>query len=169
MADLIALVVALLVTGIVLVRKTSSGMAILAVFAGVTLEQLLSKWIIGYIPNTVFDASPYVLVALKLILTFTPVVVVLFTAKTARRSSVLSLLAGLVLGVLLFSFGLKIVDLVPDLNVHTKNSGLLHFIDPYMNLIISFGVVLAIFEMIFANRVQKLEKSSKSKGKKGKH
>ncbi len=166
MADLIALIVALLAATLVMIKKASPGMAIVAVFAGVALEQLLGKWVLGLLPSGVTAASPYLQVAIQSVLTFTPVVVVLIASKVRRRSAILALLTSLLLGFLVFIFGLEIADLIPSLNVHTKNSGLLHFLDPYREFILAASAILALVEISIGQR--KLEAKEK-KSKKNKH
>jgi len=166
MVDLIALVLAFVVVLVVMLRRTSAGMAILAILAGVMLDQLLAKWIIGLLPNTFYDSSKMIPVIIHILLTFIPVVVVLITAKVAHHSTVLSLLTSLVLGFLIFSFGLQIFDKLPELNKYTSNSGLLHFVGPYSNAILASSAVLALVEMSNSHKTAKIKNY---KSKKGKH
>lgn len=156
MVDLIALVLAIIVVLVVIFRRTSAGMAIIAVLAGVMLDQFLSQWIISLLPNSLFDSSTYILVAVHLVVTFVAVVVVLATAKVTHHSTVLSLLTSLFLGFLLFFFGIKIFSKVPGLAEYTSNSGLLHFVGPYQNTILAIAAVLALVEMSNSHKTAKL-------------
>ena len=165
MVDLIALVLAICVVLVVMLRRTSAGMAIIAVLAGVMLDQLLSQWIIGLLPNSLFDSSTYILIAVHLIITFATVVVVLATAKVTHHSTVLSLLTSLVLGFLLFFFGIKIFSKAPELAEYTSNSGLLHFVGPYQNTILAAAAVLALIEMSNSHKTAKLKAKKLKKNK----
>lgn len=165
MVDLIALMLALAVVLVVMLRKTSSGMAILAILAGVMLDQLLAKWIIGLLPNSIYDSSKLIPVVIHLLLTFVPVIVVLITAKVSHHSTILSLLTSLVLGFLIFSFGLQIFDKLPELNKYTSNSGLIHFVGPYNNAILAVSAILALIEMSNSHKTSKLKNSRFKKGK----
>jgi len=165
MADLIALVLVIAVVGIVFLRKTSPGVATLALLAGVSLNQLIGKWIIGYLPigSQTAKSDELVIAFVRMVIIFTPTVVALIFAKVHKRNTVLSLLSSLTLGFLMFYFGLKILGSVDTLMVHTKNSGLVHFIGPYHNLIILISAILATVDLISGH------KSKPSISKKKKH
>ncbi len=164
MVDLIALAISILVVIVVMLRRTSAGTAIIAVLAGVMLDQLLAGWVVSLLPNSIFDSSKFIAVIIHLLITFTPVVVVLASTKVSRRSMVLSLLTSLVLGFLIFFFGMKIFSVVTELNVYTKNSGLLHFLEPYQNAILASSAILALVEITISHKSSSL-KNSKSKKK----
>lgn len=153
MVDLIALGVALLVVMAVFLRKTSAGVATLALLAGVLLDQLLSPWVISLLPKEATALSTqYVPVVIHLLITFIPVVATLVAVKVSKHNAVLSLLCSLMLGFLIVFFGLKIVTPLPVVSVAAKNSGLLTFLNPYQNAILAAAAVLAILEMIMSHR-----------------
>lgn len=162
MVDLIAFGIVLLVVAAVMVRKTSAGVAVLALLAGVTLDQLLGAWVIGLLPQEALTYSEYIPVIIHLLVTFTPVVATLVAVKVAKHNLIISLLASLVLGFLIVFFGLKIIEPLPLINTAAKNSGLLHFLDPYQNAILASSAVLAVVEMIMSHH-------AKTEGKKKKH
>ena len=164
MVDLIALAISILVVIIVMLRRTSAGMAIMAVLAGVMLDQLLAGWVFGLLPNAIFDKSKFIALIIHLIITFLPVVVVLISTKVFKHSKVISLLASLTLGFLIFFFGMKIFSQIPELNVYTKNSGLLHFLEPYQNLILASSAILALIEMSVSHKSSPI-KAGKSRKK----
>lgn len=152
MVDLVTLVVALLVVLVVFVRRTSAGVAIFGLLAGVLLDQLLSSWVISLLPPTVTDSSEYAGVIIHLLITFVPVAVSLVAVKVAHRNGVLSLLTGLVLGFLIVFFGLKILAPLPQITDAANNAGLLTFLSPYQNTILAASAILAIVEMIVSHR-----------------
>lgn len=163
MVDLAALGIAVLVVLAVMLRKTSAGVAVLALLAGVMLDQLLSSWFISLLPTNISSASQYVPVVIHLLVTFTPVVVTLVAVKVAKHNAVLSLLTSLVLGFLITYFGLKIVAPLPLVAEAAKNSGLLHFLDPYQNSILASSAVLALTEMILSHRTSSSSEKKKKK------
>lgn len=155
MVDLIALGIALIIVVAVFIRKTSAGVGILALLAGVLLDQLLSGWVIGLLPKQATDlSSQYVPVAVHLLVTFIPVGATLVAVKVRRHNAVLSLLSSLVLGFLVFLFGLKIIAPLPMVAKAARNSGLLTFLSPYQNLILSAAAILALIEMIASHRAK---------------
>jgi hypothetical protein len=66
-----------------------------------------------------------------------------------------------VLGFLIFFFGLKIVAPLPMVATAAKNSGLLTFLSPYQNAILSGASVLALVEMIMSHRSKALHEKKK--------
>ena len=152
MVDLIALGIVLLVVLAVLLRKTSAGIGVMGLLAGVLLDQLLSTWLINLLPQQASSASQYVPVAVHLLVTFVPVVASLIAVRVSKHNVVLSLLTSLVLGFLVVFFGLKIVAPLPQVAEAAKNSGLLTFLNPYQNIILSGSAVLALVEMILSHR-----------------
>lgn len=147
MIDLAALAVTGLVILGVMLRKTSAGVAILALLAGVLLDQLLSGWIIGFIPEQNSQTMLYVEAAVHLLLTFTPAIVSIVAVKVGKHHIVPSLLASISLGFLITFFGTKIILPLPIVPEDAKTSGLLVFLQPYQNEILAASAVIAIFEM----------------------
>lgn len=162
MVDLAALCIALLVVLIVFVRRTSPGVAIFALLAGVLLDQMLSDWVTGLLPAQTLLMASYVAVAVHLLITFLPVIVSLVAVKVTHRNSVLSLLTSLALGFLIVSFGLKIVAPLSFASYAANNSGLLTFLDPYLNLILTASAILALIEMISSHKITHKESKKKS-------
>lgn len=158
MIDLIIAGVVLAVMVLVLVRRTSAGVAILGLLAGVLLDQLLADWILGFVPRDTPMYSQYIPVAVHLLVTFTPVFVALLAVKTPKKNPVLSLLTSLVLGFLMVFFGIQIVAAIPEVANESKNSGLFHFLDPYDNSILAAGAILAVVEMVASHRVKSPDK-----------
>lgn len=162
MVDLVAFGLTLLVVAAVFIRKTSAGVGVLALLAGVMLDQLLSTWVLGAIPKNSPQADAYVAVVIHLLITFAPVVASIVAVKVAKHNPVLSLLTSLVLGFLVTSFGIKIVAPLPEISEAAKNSGLLHFLNPYQNAILAASALLAIVEMVVSHHSKQLnEKKSK--------
>lgn len=158
MIDLIIAGVVLFVMVLVLLRKTSAGVAILGLLAGVLLDQLLSEWLLSFVPQDTPMFSEYVPVAVHLIVTFVPVIVAILAVKSPKKNVVLSILASLVLGFLMVFFGIQIVSAIPAVSAEVKNSGLFYFLDPYDNIILASGAVLAIVEMVASHRVKSSSK-----------
>lgn len=161
MVDLIALGLTLCVVLIVFVRKTSAGVAIFSLLAGVMLNQLLGAWVLDMLPSVDAKAAQYLSAAIHVLIVFTPALASIVAVKTSRYSAVLSLLASLTLGFLMVFFGIKIVAPLPELTYAAKNSGLLHFLDPYVNLIIAGSSALAIIEMTTSHRRKSEDKKKK--------
>lgn len=166
MVDIAALAIAVLIVAVVMIRKTSAGVGILSLLAGVMLDELLSEWIIGMLPTSGGAlASEYVPVIIHLLLTFTPVVVVLVAVGVKKHNVILSLLASLVLGFLITYFGIKILAPLPAISEAAANSGLLHFLEPYQNAILAGAAILALVETAIGHASQ----FTGGKGKKKKH
>ncbi len=147
MIDIAACAVTVLVIVGVLLRKTSAGVAILALLAGVLLDQLLASWVLSFIPPQNEQTMLYISAAVHLLLTFTPAIVALIAVKVGKHHIVPSLLASIALGFLITFFGTKILlplPLVPD---EAKSSGLLVFLQPYQNAILAASAIVAVFEM----------------------
>lgn len=161
MIDLVAFGVVLLVVVAIMIRKTSAGVAVLGLLAGVMLDQLLGSWLISLLPTEAAGLSEYVPVIIHLLVTFVPVGVSITAVKAAKHNPILSLLTSLVLGFLIVFFGLKIVAPLPVVNEAAKNSGLFHFLDPYQNLILSASAVVAIAEMVLSHRIKSDDKKKK--------
>lgn len=164
MVDLITIGIVALVVAAVFVRKTSAGVGILSLLAGVLLDQLLSEWLLSLVPRSNI-APEFLPVIVRLLVLFTPVVAALVAVKVHKQNYVLSLLAGLVLGFLVVLFGLDVVAKLPQVKEIAANAGLLHFIDPYKNLILAGSAVLAVIEMVLSHNAglqSKKHKSSKA-------
>ena len=158
MVDIAALGVALLTVLAVMIRKTSAGVGILALLAGVMLDQLLSDWLISLLPKNDATAQDYTIVIVHLLLTFIPVVATIIAVRVKKHNKVLSLLASLMLGFLITFFGLKIVSVLPFVTEAAANSGLLHFLDPYQNAILAGSAILALVEMILSHASKEYKK-----------
>lgn len=154
MIDIIIAGFVLIVAVIVFVRKTSAGVAILGLLAGVLLDQLLAQWLLDFVPRDSPMYSQYIPIALRLLLTFTPVVVTIFAVKTPKKNPVLSFLTSLVLGFLMIFFGIQIMTTIPEVANEAKNSGLFHFLGPYDNFILAGGALLAIAEMVAGHHLK---------------
>lgn len=154
MVDIAALAIAVLTVAIVMIRKTSAGVGILALLAGVMLDQLLSEWIISLLPSSGLLSSQYVPVVAHLLLTFTSVVVVLIAVGVKKHNAVLALVTSLVLGFLITYFGIKIIAPLPEVSEAAANSGLLHFLEPYQNTILAGAAILALVETALGHASQ---------------
>lgn len=152
MVDLISPVIVMLVVLAVILRQTSAGVAVLALLAGVMLDQLLGTWIISLVPAQEEALQIYVNVVVHLLLTFTPMVVAIGVVKATRKSITISLLTSLLLGFLVVYFGLKIIAPIPYVAEDAKNAGLISFLDPYQNMILTASAVLAIIAMVIDHR-----------------
>lgn len=152
MIDAITPLVVLLIVLAVLLRRTSAGVAVIALLAGVMLDQLLSSWIIAAIPAQSGEVQLYVDVVVHLLVTFAPMTVALGMVRTTRKSVVLSLLTSLLLGFLVVYFGLKILAPIPVLTEQVNNAGLVSFLNPYQNYILSVAAILAIIAMALDHR-----------------
>jgi hypothetical protein len=161
MIDLIALGLTLVIVAAVFLRKTSAGVAILSLFAGVMLDQLLSSWVLGLLPPTALRQTPYIPVIVHVCITFIPVLASIIAVKISRHNAVLSLVTSVTLGFLVTFFGVQIVDSLPQVAETTKNSGLLHFLLPYRNIILAGGAVLAVVEMITSHHTKPEGKKKK--------
>jgi len=148
MIDLAALAITLLVTFLVMLRKTSAGVAILALLAGVLLDQLLSQWIFSFVPQQADATALYAEAALHFALTFVPAFVALVAVKVGKHHIVPSLLASIALGFLITFFGTKIILPLPFVPEDAKASGLLVFLQPYQNEILSASAVIGVLEML---------------------
>lgn len=160
MIDVIALGVTALVVVAVFLRKTSAGVAILSLLAGVLLDQLLATWVINQLPAQANSLGDYLPVIVHLLITFAPVVASLVAVKVHNHHAILSLLSSLVLGFLIMFFGVKIVAQIPITKPYIDNGGLLHFLQPYQNAILTGSAILALVEMVMSHQ---------SKGISGKH
>jgi len=147
MIDLVACGLTVLVILFVFLRKTSAGVAILALLAGVLLDQLLSSWIISFIPNQNEQTMLYLTAAIHLSLTFIPALVAVIAVRVGKHHIVPSLLASIALGFLITFFGTKIVLALPIIPEEAKDSGLLIFLQPYQNAILAASALIAVFEM----------------------
>lgn len=161
MVDIFALVLTLVIVVTVFLRKTSAGVAILGLLAGVLLDQLLSGWILSLLPPSALQKSEYVPVAVHLLITLIPVVAIIATAKVSKPNPVLSLLTSLALGFLVTFFVVKIVAPLPVVAELAKNSGLLHFLQPYQNAILGGGAILALAEMVSSHGKKPEDKKKK--------
>lgn len=148
MIDLISPVIVLLIVLVVLVRRTSAGVAVLALLAGVLIDQLLSTWVINAIPNQSSSMDIYVNVVVHLLLTFTAMVVAITAVKANRKSVVVPLLTSLLLGFLVVYFGVQILAPIPQLTNEANNSGLITFLSPYQNPILAASAILAVVSMV---------------------
>jgi hypothetical protein len=158
MIDIITLGVTGLVVVAVFLRKTSAGVAILALLAGVLLDQLLS---INKLPAQASSFGDYAPAIVHLLITFTPVVASLVAVKVHKHNAVLSLLTSLVLGFLIVFFGVKLLIPLPGLKQFVNDGGLLQFLQPYQNVILTASAVLAVVEMVMSHREHKLDKKKK--------
>jgi hypothetical protein len=148
MIDLVSPVIVLLIVLVVLVRRTSAGVAVIALLAGVLIDQLLSTWVINAIPNQSSSMDVYVNVLVHLLLTFTAMVVAITAVKANRKSVVIPLLTSLLLGFLVVYFGVQILAPIPQLANEANNSGLITFLSPYQNPILAASAILAIVSMV---------------------
>ncbi len=147
MFDIAACAITVLVILGIFLRKTSAGVAILALLAGVLLDQLLSEWILGFIPAQNEQTMLYVTATVHLVLTFTPALVAIVAVKVGKHHIVPSLLASIALGFLITFFAAKIILPLPIVPEEAKTSGLLVFLQPYQNAILAASAVIAVFEM----------------------
>ncbi len=154
MIDFITLAVALLIILAVFLRKTSAGVAILALMAGVLLDQLLASWLIGLLPSQTVDPI-YLEAVVHLILTFVPMVASLIAVKINKQNTTLSLLSSVTLSVLVLFFGVKILNGLPVSTLGQRTSGFLEFILPYQNVLLAGAAILATVEMIFSHSDKK--------------
>ena len=148
MVDLISPVVVLIVVLVVVLRRTSAGVAVIALLAGVLLDQLLSVWVIEAIPNQSATMDVYVNVVVHLVLTFAAMVVAITAVKANKKSVVIPLLTSLLLGFLVVYFGLQILAPIPAITEVASNSGLITFLSPYQNPILAASAILAIVSMV---------------------
>lgn len=148
MIDLISPAVVFAIVLIVVLRRTSAGVAVIALLAGVLIDQLLSTWIINAIPNQSSSMDIYVNVVVHLLLTFTPMVVAITAVNANRKSVVVPLLTSLLLGFLVVYFGVQILAPIPQLTTEANNSGLITFLSPYQNPILAASAILAIVSMV---------------------
>lgn len=162
MIDLITLIIVILVVGVIMIRRASAGVAILALLAGVFLDQLLATWIIEQLP--VGSDNEYFPVAIRLIIGFIPVVLAITAIKAQKQNTILSLLTSLLLGFLVVYFGLQILEPVTAVADEARKSGLFSFLRPYQNQILSGAAVLALIEMYASNNTK--AHSDKKKRKK---
>lgn len=152
MVDLAFLCVPLLVAAAVIVRKTSAGVAVLGLLAGVMLDQLLTTWILDELPASATSLSEFMPLAVRIIVTLVPAVASLAAVRVVRQNPILSLLTSLLLGFLATYFTLQILAAVPEIAQAAQQSGLLNFVKPYQNEILAASAVLAIIEMIASHR-----------------
>ena len=90
MVDLVTLGIAVIVVAAVFIRKTSGGVAILSLLAGVLLNQLLGDWLVTLMPVAASSASEYVPIVVRLLILFIPVVAALVAVKVHKQNAVLS-------------------------------------------------------------------------------
>jgi len=158
MIDLIIAGVVIAIVVLVLIRQTSAGIAILGLLAGVLLDQLLAQWLLDFIPKDSLTNSDYVAIAVHLLLTFVPVFIAITAVKPPKKNLVLSLLVSLVLGFLMIFFGIQILTVIPEIALEAKDSGLFHFLDPYDNIILAGGAILAVVEIVVSHRINSSHK-----------
>lgn len=166
MIDIAFLAIPLLITVAVMVRKTSAGVAVLGLLAGVMLDQLLTSWILSELPSSATSVSEYIPLAIRTVVTVAPAVVSLVAVKVHRHSAVLAMLTSLLLGFLMVYFVLQILMPIPEIADATKKSGLLSFIRPYHNEILAASAILAVIEMVASHRTSTSHSKSKKKSKK---
>lgn len=164
MVDIAFLILPLFITVVVIIRKTSAGVGLLALLAGVLLDQLLTEWIIDKLPVISSSADNFVPLIIRLLLSFAPMVASLVAVKVYRHNFVLSLLTSLVLGFLVVYFAFDIASNSEITAQFMDTSGLHRFLAPYHNMILAVGSLLAILEMISSHKTS----SSHSKKKKKK-
>jgi len=148
MVDLVSPFIVLIIVLIVVIRRTSAGVGVIALLAGVLIDQLLSTWVLNAIPRQDPTMNIYVGVVVHLILTFTAMAVALAAVKANRQSIVIPILTSLLLGFLVVYFGLLILAPIPALTAEANNSGLITFLSPYQNLILAASAILAVVSMI---------------------
>lgn len=161
MIDLITLVIVILVVGVIMIRRASAGVAILALLAGVLLDQLLATWIIGQLP--VGSNNEYFPIAVRLIIGFMPVVFTIVAIKAQKQNRILSLLTSLLLGFLVVYFGLQIMEPIAAVADEAKKSGLFSFLRPYYNQILSGTAIFALIEMYASNNTKTYSDKKKKK------
>lgn len=152
MVDIAFLGTPLLIAVVVMLRKTSAGVAVLGLLAGVMLDQLLTTWILNELPSSATSASEFFPLGIRIVVTLAPAIASLAAVKVHRHSTVLSLLTSLLLGFLVVYFVLQILSPIPGVAAATKQAGLLSFIRPYHNEILAVSAILAIIEMIASHR-----------------
>lgn len=152
MIDLITPLVILAIVVLVLARKMSASIAILALLAGVKLSQLISGSIIASLPNISEDLQPFIVAIVSLLLTYGPLAIVLVMVKANKKMFVMSLLTSMLLGFMVVYFALPILEPLPILGVEIKKSGLFSFIRPYQTYIILAASMLALTEIIIDHR-----------------
>ena len=147
MIDLVACATTVLVILFIFLRKTSAGVAILALLAGVLLDQLLGAWLIGFLSQQDPTQMLYIEAAIHFLITFTPCIISIIAVKVGKHHIVPSLLASIALGFLITFFGTKIILPLPIVPETAKASGLLIFLQPYQNAILAGSAVIAVLEM----------------------
>lgn len=152
MVDIAFLGTSLLVVIIVMLRKTSAGVAVIGLLAGVMLDQLLTTWILNELPVSATSVSEYIPLAVRILVTLAPALASLAAVKVHKHSAVLSILTSLLLGFLMAYFVLQILAPIPEVAAATKKAGLLSFIRPYHNEILAISAILAIIEMVASHR-----------------
>ena len=152
MVDLLSPVIVLIIVLVVVLRRTSAGVAVIALLAGVLIDQLLSPMVLSAIPKQSTVDPVYVGVVVHLVLTFTCMVVALSVVKATRQSLVVPLLASLLLGFLVVYFGLHILAPIPMLSKQANNSGLVTFLSPYQNGILAASAILAVLAMVIDHK-----------------
>ena len=162
MVDFVTLGIAVIVVAAVFIRKTSGGVAILSLLAGVLLNQLLGDWLVTLMPVAASSASEYVPIVVRLLILFIPVVAALVAVKVHKQNAVLSLLTGLTLGFLMVLFGLEVIKNLPLVKDAAANAGLIHFLGPYKNVILSASATLAVVEMVMSHNAGLASKKKKS-------
>lgn len=152
MIDIIFLVTPLVVTATIVVRRTSAGVAVLALLAGVMLDQLLATWIVSELPNSPASFGEYIPLSVRVAVTLVPALVSMLAVRVVRQNIVLSLLTSLLLGFLGAYYTLQILASIASIAQATHQAGLLNFVKPYQNEILAASAVLAIVEMVASHR-----------------
>lgn len=152
MIDIAFLAVPLLIAAVVMIRKTSAGVAVLGLLAGAMLDQLLTAWILNELPSSATSMNEYIPLGIRVLVTLAPAIASLIAVKVHRHNAVLSLLTSLLLGFLAIYFVLQILAPIPEVADAAKKSGLLSFIRPYHNEILAISAILAIVEMVASHR-----------------
>lgn len=161
MVDLITFGIVGIVVILIFIRKTSAGVAVLCLLAGVLLDQMLSKWVIEMLPPFSGEMQQYVEVVVRLLVMFTAPILAMAAVKAPRQNMVLTLLTSLILGFLIVLFGTSIAAQLTITSNAVKNAGLIHFLDPYKNAILAGSAILAIVEMIATHHKPLNTKKSK--------
>lgn len=148
MVDVITPLVILLIVLLVMLRHISVGIAVIALLAGVMLDQLIAGSIISALPKQESELQLYVQVVVHLLISFAPMAVVLTVVKANKKTVVMSLLTSMLLGFLVVYFALAILEPIPILKNEIRNSGLFSFVRPYQITIITVSAVLALVALV---------------------
>lgn len=148
MVDLITPLVILSIVLLVMLRHISAGIAIIALLAGVMLDQLVASSVISVLPKQETGIQLYVQVVVHLLITFAPMAVVLTVVKANKKTIVISLLSSLLLGFLVVYFALGVLEPIPALTAEIRKSGLFSFVRPYQVTIIAVAAILALVALV---------------------